>query len=97
MPTKRIRFGGSTAIITHQEGWKPGDLPPTEKSDYLGWHAWAEVQHKAGLRQQQCGDCGGWFYPQELSDKRKEWTAHKRRGQPVKVIAPLCKACEAAA
>lgn len=41
--------------------FKPGDLPPT---DYLGWHEWARVQMKAGIRQTQC-KCGKWLTPQE--------------------------------
>lgn len=32
---------------------------------YLAFHEWAEVQHKGGLRQQQCSTCGLWFFPQE--------------------------------
>lgn len=44
--------------------FKPGDLPP---SGYLNWHAWAEVQDKAGLRQKQCSRCGLWRFPQELN------------------------------
>lgn len=41
--------------------YKPGDPPP---DGYLAWHEWAEVQHKAGLRQRQCL-CGKWVFPQE--------------------------------
>jgi hypothetical protein len=44
--------------------YKPGDPPP---GGYLNWHAWAEVQDKAGLRQKQCSRCGLWKFPQELS------------------------------
>lgn len=42
--------------------FKPGDLPP---SGYNEWHAWAEVQLRAGLRQAQCKKCHRWFFPQE--------------------------------
>jgi len=42
-------------ILCVQPGFKPGDQAP---SGYLAWHEWAEVQHKAGLRQKQCGRCG---------------------------------------
>lgn len=69
MPTKRVVAGGTTFIVTEQEDWKPGDVFTGHESDYLGWHAWAEVQHKAGLRQRECGSCHRWKYPQELSDK----------------------------
>ena len=35
-------------IICHQPDFQPGDQAP---EGYLAWHEWAEVQHKAGLRQ----------------------------------------------
>jgi len=41
---------------------KPGDPPP---SGYLQWHAWARIQHHAGLRQKRCRMCGLWRFPQE--------------------------------
>ena len=34
--------------------YKPGDMPP---KGYLAWHEWAGIQHKAGLRQECCGNC----------------------------------------
>ncbi len=42
--------------------FQPGDPPP---GGYLAWHAWAAVQARAGLRQQQCEVCGLWKFPQE--------------------------------
>jgi len=54
----------NVACVLSTPGFKPGDPAP---SDYLGWHEWAEVQHKAGLRQVTCGHCGKWRFPQELS------------------------------
>lgn len=48
--------------IDFARSFKPGDPPP---SGYLDWHEWARVQHKAGLRQKQCRECGLWRYPQE--------------------------------
>ena len=45
------------ACILEQATYKPGDQAP---EGYLAWHEWAEVQHKAGLRQKQCGRCGLW-------------------------------------
>lgn len=50
--------------ILEQSIFTPGDQAP---DGYLAWHEWAEVQHRAGLRQAQCGRCGLWRYPQELS------------------------------
>lgn len=32
---------------------------------YLAFHAWAEVQHKGGLRQALCPRCRLWKFPQE--------------------------------
>jgi hypothetical protein len=53
-------------IVTMSPDYKPGDPAP---SGYLDWHAWAEVQHKAGLRLVQCPGCSRWQYPQELSTR----------------------------
>ena len=93
MPCVRIKLGGRVAYLTVGGDYKPGDQPPT---GYIEWQDWATVQHKAGLRQQQCGGCGLWKFPQELSDKYQRWTAHTRRGHPIQVIAPRCLQCEKA-
>ena len=50
--------------ILEQATYAPGDQAP---EGYLAWHEWADTQHKAGLRQKECGRCGLWRYPQELS------------------------------
>ena len=91
MPTKR--FAGGVAIITEQEDWKPGDQPPADKNDYLAWHAWADVQYKAGIRQKQCRRCGLWRTPQELSTIIDKGTAYTRGGQPVTIEKPVCNNC----
>lgn len=44
--------------------YKPGDPPP---GGYLNWHAWAEVQSKAGLKQVKCDRCRLFRFPQELA------------------------------
>jgi len=44
-----------------------GDPAP---EGYLAWHAWAEVQHRAGLRQRRCGRCGLYCFPQEMTGGR---------------------------
>lgn len=44
--------------------FKAGDPPPTGNG-YNEWHEWAEVQHKAGLRQKKCKVCQRFFFPQE--------------------------------
>lgn len=95
MPDSIVRAGGTTFIVTEQSGWKPGDKPPSSEHDYLGWHAWAEVQHKAGLRQVACGGCGRWKYPQELSPDRQRWTARTTAGKKIEVTDPLCLKCAA--
>lgn len=92
MPTKRVRFGGGTAILTHQDGWKAGDPPPADH-DYLGWHAWAEVQHKAGLRQDECGRCGRWKFPQELSGLKIKTPAKTRGGLGLTLESAVCTDC----
>lgn len=94
MPDHIVKAGGTTFIVTEQSGWKPGEQPPASESDYLGWHAWAEVQHKAGLRQVQCGGCGLWRYPQELSEQRRTWKATASNGRKYDVTSPLCLKCE---
>lgn len=90
MPCGQIKFGGRVAHLTVVGDFKPGDHPP---SGYVDWQEWARVQHKAGLRQQQCGKCGLWRFPQELSEEFQRWTAQSRRGQAMQVIAPLCIRC----
>lgn len=46
--------------------FEQGD-PPPPPHDYLGWHSWADVQHKAGLRQSVCSRCGLYQFPQEMT------------------------------
>lgn len=53
-----------SGIVCTTFDFNPGDQAP---KGYLEWHEWADVQHKAGLRQKECGRCGKWKYPQELS------------------------------
>jgi hypothetical protein len=74
-----------------QDDYKPGDQPP---EGYLAWHEWADVQRKAGIKQVQCGLCGLWRTPQELSDQTMRWTAQSRKG-PVEQTAPVCNKCAA--
>lgn len=61
MTCKRIGNG----IITYTEDYKPGDLPPPRSAGYLKWHAWADVQRKAKIKQKPCRECGKWLTPQE--------------------------------
>lgn len=75
--------------ILEQDTYKPGDPAP---KGYLAWHEWAEAQHKAGLRQKQCGRCGLWRYPQELSDQIDRCEMKSRKG-PVTVETVVCLKC----
>ena len=85
------RGGIRLACLLVQEHYKPGDQAP---EGYLAWHEWAEVQHKAGLRQKQCGKCGLWRYPQELSEHTVRWQGFTARGKRVNQMAPLCLKCD---
>ncbi len=78
------------ACVLEQATYAPGDLPP---EGYLEWHEWAEVQHKAGIKQVQCCRCGLWQTPQELSDEVMEYQAEDRRGKAVTVRSPVCRKC----
>lgn len=78
------------ACLLRQKTYKPGDLPP---EGYLEWHEWAEVQRKAGIKQVQCGRCGLWKTPQELSGEVFESVARDRRGNPVPLREPVCSKC----
>ena len=72
-----------------QQDYKPGDQAP---EGYLAWQEWAEVQHKSGLRQKECGRCGLWRYPQQLSSTEDKCTLQSRKG-PVTVTTPVCNDC----
>lgn len=72
--------------------FKPGDLPPPN-AGYLDWHEWAEVQRKAGIKQQECGKCGRWNTPQELSAETITVTGTDRRGAERSITKPICTEC----
>jgi hypothetical protein len=89
MPDVRIPGG-----VMHVGGnYKPGDPSPT---GYLDWHEWAEIQHKAGLRQKECGRCGKWRYPQELSAETDRMTGKTKRGREVGIVSAVCLKCSPA-
>lgn len=85
----RLNSRGFSGIICTTPDFKPGDPAP---EGYLAWHEWAEVQHKAGLRQKQCGRCGKWNYPQELSEQIDRVEAKSRKG-PVILETSVCLKC----
>ena len=76
-------------IVCTTPTFRPGDQAP---SGYLAWHEWAEIQHKAGLRQKECGRCGKWKFPQQLSRQVDKREARSRKG-PVLVESPVCLEC----
>jgi hypothetical protein len=79
--------------VLEQKRYRPGDQAP---EGYLAWHEWAEVQHKAGLRQKQCGRCGKWRFPQQLSaevDRAELAGMRKRKPTLVTVETPVCNDC----
>ena len=47
----------------YQGAYRKGDPAP---EGYRAWHAWADVQHQAGLRQAICVRCGLYQFPQEM-------------------------------
>lgn len=81
------------ACVLEQQRYRPGDQAP---DGYLAWHEWAEVQHKAGLRQKQCGRCGLWRYPQQLSalvDSTEVTGLRKRQPFRRTLETPVCNDC----
>lgn len=72
------------------DGCKPGDPPP---EGYNDWHAWADVQVKAGLRQEACAGCSLYKFPQELSGEQHTMDATDSRGNRVQLVMPVCSDC----
>ena len=79
------------AIFTVATEFKAGDLPP--ESGYLDWCEWAEVQYKAGIEQVECGYCGLWKTPQELSGVTFSFSLTDKEGNKVKSESPVCTKC----
>ncbi len=83
-----------TIRITHVSvggTFKAGDQPP---EGYNDWHEWASVQHKAGLRQEQCCLCSLWRFPQQFGPAVHVSMAQDRLGRPVELRGKVCKKCE---
>lgn len=78
-------------FITIIPDYKPGDMPP---EGYLQWHAWADVQIGAGLKQETCGMCGLWHFPQEMSGKIIESESRYRNGRKKIERSPVCLNCD---
>jgi hypothetical protein len=86
-----LSWRGFNGIVCTTPGFNPGDLPP---DGYMAWNEWAEVQRKANIKQVQCGKCGLWRTPQELSGQTMQWTVQSSKG-PVEQTAPICIKCAA--
>lgn len=84
-------FLGRLGILTVSGGpYKPGDPRPT---GYLDAAQWADAQLKAGLKEQRCGLCGLWKFPQELSGEILTNECWDSRGRPVTIRSPVCCSC----
>lgn len=67
-------------------------LSPAPKG-YLQWHQWAQDQYqKHKLRQQRCGRCSRWWFPQELSD-RLDVVDVEKNGIVVTRLSVVCLEC----
>lgn len=49
--------------------YKKGDPRP---EGYLAFHAWADAQVRAGLKQIRCPTCSRWVFPQEKCDHKEK-------------------------
>lgn len=47
----------------------PEICPRKEPLGYIAWHAKAERQHKAGVKQTLCETCGRWVFPDERCER----------------------------
>ncbi len=93
MPGVNFNLGGRVCHIDFAGEYKPGDARP---DGYLDWYEWSEVQAKAGLKQKQCGRCGLWQWPQELSDvidTSRPFYFEKGKKKYKVVREPVCLKC----
>ena len=90
MPDIRVKLGGRTAFLSVVGEYAPGDPPP---AGYLDRQEWARIQYKAGLRQDECGRCLRWKFPQELSAKILKTPARTRSGLLTYLASRLCLEC----
>ena len=102
MPDLFFQMNGRPAVLTIGGNYKPGDMPP---NGYCEWHEWADVQHKAGLRQVVCDRCLKWKFPQEIlrTETRKSVVYRTKADMVCERNAifrteqvPICRECEKA-
>ena len=82
----------SVVFISITDDYKAGDLPP-ENGSYLEWSAWADAQHKAGIKQVECGKCGKWKTPQELDTEKLKSTVFDKNMEEIEIEEPHCIDC----
>lgn len=86
-------FKGSSGYKTYIDygvEYQPGSLPP---SGYNGFFDWADVQEKAGLKQEMCSNCCLWKYPQEMYVSEQYEYVDARTGDTVLLWSPKCREC----
>lgn len=88
MPSFFTKLG----VLSIAGDYKPGDPPP---AGYADWHEWAKVQDRAKLKQEPCGLCGLWRFPQEMGLTNVVGKAYTARGKEVRRRLPVCLACDA--
>ena len=84
-----VVFPNVQAIVDLVPAFKPGDPRP---KGYMAFFEWAEVQHKAGLKQVQCGKCNRWNFPQELSGETVQVVIRKAKYHR-RATLPVCLKC----
>jgi len=70
--------------------YKVGDPMP---DGYVDRQEWAEVQMKAGLKQEQCGGCSLWKFPFQMSDHVESLKCMTSKGEPHVLTWKYCLAC----
>lgn len=76
--------GMRRAAVELLEQWPKGCPAPI---GYADWFEWARAQKLHGLKQEQCGICGLWLFPQDkhgpacagLTEKRRAPSAPEER------------------
>ena len=76
-------------IVCSVPEFKKGDPSP---SGFLAKMEWAEIQLKHGLRQEICGSCGKWYFPQERIELSESVTKKFSNGNEI-IAKWLCVKC----
>lgn len=82
-----IKDGKVIGSISITNEYKPGDQPP---NDYIDHQEWANVQMKAGLKQQRCSQCSLYCFPQEIySVERRTTIAYRTKRDAMNEENPI--------